>query len=65
HTLQPGGKQQNGTIRYKPQMIQANNETLVRVEHKVNLKSGQIQANTNDIQRLTEAFNTKFPGYLE
>ena len=47
------------------ELVDANSEALHRIEGKFQLKIQQIEDNSHEIERLTEAFNAKFPGYLE
>lgn len=47
------------------ELVEANSEAIHRMEGKFSLKISQIDSNSHDIQRLLEAFDAKFPGYME
>lgn len=46
-------------------LVEANSEAIERIESRFTRKISQIDSNSHDIQRLLEAFNSKYPGYLE
>lgn len=52
-------------IRTLRELVDANSDALQRIESNLRLRAEQIESNSHEIERLTEAFNAKFPGYLE
>ena len=46
-------------------IVESNSEAIQRIESKFGMRITQVETNSHEIQRLTEAFNAKFPGYME
>ena len=47
------------------ELVESNSEAVQRIESRFALKISQIDSTSHDIQRLLDAFNAKYPGYLE
>ena len=52
-------------IKSLRELVEANSEAIERIESRFTQKISQIDSNSHDIQRLLNAFNAKYPGYLE